>query len=418
MRWRTARCRYTATGMQVRDWLYVDDHCRAIRAVLENGRDGEIYNIGGNRSLPNLEVIRQVAGAYRQAREPDSIRARPARARPPLCPFERETDARNGLAAAGGFRERTGADDRLVSRECGVGGARTQRRLSRLLRAELWRPGHCRTVAAWGDGQAEAQLKHALPMRVAIEATALSLSSGGLQRYTAELSVALARGFPEEEYVLVSDQPFRVPVGAPGNLRRGGGPRNFLERWWWLYGLPRELGRLEAGLVHGPDFAVPYLYRRPSVMTVHDLSPWMDPHWHHAADRVKRRTPVLLKLGLATMIVTPSESVRAAAIDRFGLHPSRVVAVPEAAPSWMRPAPEGPRPAEPSYFLFAGTLEPRKNLPLLVEAWREVRRRHAVGPGGGWTPPGRFPRSRRLSRGCIGWARFPTMRFRRCTRLR
>jgi dTDP-glucose 4,6-dehydratase len=47
-------------GMQVRDWLYVDDHCRAIRAVVEKGRDGEIYNIGGNRSLPNLDVVRQV----------------------------------------------------------------------------------------------------------------------------------------------------------------------------------------------------------------------------------------------------------------------------------------------------------------------------------------------------------------------
>ena len=47
-------------GLQVRDWLYVEDHCRGIRAVLERGREGEIYNIGGNRSLPNLEVIHQV----------------------------------------------------------------------------------------------------------------------------------------------------------------------------------------------------------------------------------------------------------------------------------------------------------------------------------------------------------------------
>ncbi len=47
-------------GMQVRDWLYVDDHCRGIKAVLEQGRDGEIYNIGGNRSLPNLDVVRKV----------------------------------------------------------------------------------------------------------------------------------------------------------------------------------------------------------------------------------------------------------------------------------------------------------------------------------------------------------------------
>jgi dTDP-glucose 4,6-dehydratase len=47
-------------GQQVRDWLYVDDHCRGILAVLHGGRDGEIYNIGGNRSLPNLDVVRRV----------------------------------------------------------------------------------------------------------------------------------------------------------------------------------------------------------------------------------------------------------------------------------------------------------------------------------------------------------------------
>ena len=45
-------------GMQIRDWLYVDDHCRAILAVIERGRAGEIYNIGGNRALPNVEVVR------------------------------------------------------------------------------------------------------------------------------------------------------------------------------------------------------------------------------------------------------------------------------------------------------------------------------------------------------------------------
>jgi dTDP-glucose 4,6-dehydratase len=45
-------------GMQVRDWLHVEDHCRGILAALAKGREGEIYNIGGNRSLPNLEVVR------------------------------------------------------------------------------------------------------------------------------------------------------------------------------------------------------------------------------------------------------------------------------------------------------------------------------------------------------------------------
>ena len=47
-------------GMQIRDWLYVDDHCRALRAVIDRGRDGQIYNIGGNRALPNIEVVRRL----------------------------------------------------------------------------------------------------------------------------------------------------------------------------------------------------------------------------------------------------------------------------------------------------------------------------------------------------------------------
>ncbi len=47
-------------GMQIRDWLYVEDHCQAILTLLEKGRDGEIYNIGGNRSLPNLTVVEQI----------------------------------------------------------------------------------------------------------------------------------------------------------------------------------------------------------------------------------------------------------------------------------------------------------------------------------------------------------------------
>ena len=50
-------------GMQVRDWLYVDDHCRGVLAVLRQGREGQIYNIGGNRSLPNLEVVKRLLAA-------------------------------------------------------------------------------------------------------------------------------------------------------------------------------------------------------------------------------------------------------------------------------------------------------------------------------------------------------------------
>jgi dTDP-glucose 4,6-dehydratase len=47
-------------GLQVRDWLYVEDHCRAILSVLKKGREGEIYNIGGNCSLTNREVVERI----------------------------------------------------------------------------------------------------------------------------------------------------------------------------------------------------------------------------------------------------------------------------------------------------------------------------------------------------------------------
>jgi len=47
-------------GLQVRDWLYVGDHCAAIRAALERGRPGETYNVGGNAEKTNLEVVRTV----------------------------------------------------------------------------------------------------------------------------------------------------------------------------------------------------------------------------------------------------------------------------------------------------------------------------------------------------------------------
>ncbi len=47
-------------GMQVRDWLFVDDHCRAIFAALKDGAPGEIYNAGGSRALPNREVVEMI----------------------------------------------------------------------------------------------------------------------------------------------------------------------------------------------------------------------------------------------------------------------------------------------------------------------------------------------------------------------
>ncbi len=85
-------------GANVRDWLYVGDHCAAIRRVLAEGRLGETYNIGGKSEMRNLEVV-QAAGADLRGRHP--------------------------------------AHGAVVPGQCGLDRARAQRRLPRLDREEL-----------------------------------------------------------------------------------------------------------------------------------------------------------------------------------------------------------------------------------------------------------------------------------------
>ncbi|HSD38476.1 MAG TPA: dTDP-glucose 4,6-dehydratase [Rhodocyclaceae bacterium] len=47
-------------GQQIRDWLYVTDHCSAIRAVLAGGRVGEVYNVGGWNEMPNIQIVKTI----------------------------------------------------------------------------------------------------------------------------------------------------------------------------------------------------------------------------------------------------------------------------------------------------------------------------------------------------------------------
>ena len=208
-------------------------------------------------------------------------------------------------------------------------------------------------------------------MKIALDATPLTVPSGGVRRYTEELTRALCDSFPADQFWLLSDQKTPLPFARP-NLNAGHGPRNMLERRWWSWGLQGEISRLGIYVFHGTDFSVPYLPLRPSVMTLHDLSPWLDPGWHAEADRIRKRTPMLLRLGLATMVITPSEAIRRAAIDRFHLQRDRVIAVPHAASACFQAMPGLEQ--KPPYLLYVGTLEPRKNIDLILELWRELRR--------------------------------------------
>ena len=57
-------------GLQIRDWLHVFDHCAAITAVLERGRIGEIYNVGGNNEMANIDIVKLI---LRELNKPETL---------------------------------------------------------------------------------------------------------------------------------------------------------------------------------------------------------------------------------------------------------------------------------------------------------------------------------------------------------
>lgn len=103
-------------GMNVRDWLYVDDHCRGIELVLTKGRVGETYNIGGGAELPNIAVIDAICVEIDRAFQDDpnlAIRFPSS----PAAQGRATAELKTKVADRAGHDRRYAIDDRKISSE-------------------------------------------------------------------------------------------------------------------------------------------------------------------------------------------------------------------------------------------------------------------------------------------------------------
>ena len=124
-------------GRQVRNWLYVEDFCRGIHTVLERGRPGETYNVGGPDECENIAVVRRILElTERDESLIEHVTDRPGHDRR-YSLSSQKLQRRAGLAGRGPLRRRAGPHGRLVPGQRGLVEPDPLRRVPRLLREAL-----------------------------------------------------------------------------------------------------------------------------------------------------------------------------------------------------------------------------------------------------------------------------------------
>jgi alpha-1,3-rhamnosyl/mannosyltransferase len=283
----------------------------------------------------------------------------------------------------------------------------------------MWKVGIDIFAAPAGTGAAERRRGRA-KMRVVVNQLAALGQKTGVGHYTAELLRCLRRqagpdqvdGFPtgwvgRARAVCANLRPRLEPRGSASPGQPGPPPRLLARmRGAALHHL-RRLGRALTAryfrlvcsrrrydLYHEPNF-IPLAADRPTVVTIHDLSVLLHPEWH-PADRVAHfERHFLRSLGQCAHFLTVSEFGRQEVIHTLNIAPERVTRIYNGIRPALSPLPDeqvAPVLRElglpPCYLLCLGTIEPRKNLLMLLHAYcslpAELRERWPLVLAGGW----------------------------------
>jgi len=218
-------------------------------------------------------------------------------------------------------------------------------------------------------------------MRIAIDASTIS-TQGGPRSYVLGLLDALGRIDRENAYTVFYNDPVhlgRFPwareIVLPG--------KSPLRRLWREHvALPLACRREQVDLLHCPRCAVPFFASGPVVVTLHDLIPITHPETETRAAQLYWRLQIPIAARRASFIITDSEHARREIVEMFAVAETRIAVTPLGYPPAMDAPPEPARAAAvrsryslpDSYILYVGTIQPRKNLDTLIEAYARLRR--------------------------------------------
>jgi glycosyltransferase involved in cell wall biosynthesis len=236
-------------------------------------------------------------------------------------------------------------------------------------------------------------------MRVLLDVSAVPAEPRGAGVYVVELARGLAAAEPVDLVLLArrGDAPRWRDV-APGAEVHAPVPSSRPARLAWeqLQG-PATARRLAAEVWHGPHYTLPLRLHLPSVVTVHDLTFIEHPEWHERAKARFFRGMIPAAAARATVCVCVSAHTAARLAARTGRDGDTVVIPHGVDHDRFRPEADlgadlevlAALGVEPPYVAFLGTLEPRKNIPALVEAFATVSPAHpelrlVIAGGGGW----------------------------------
>jgi len=206
----------------------------------------------------------------------------------------------------------------------------------------------------------------------------------GTGNYTFELARALIRLPDNLDFRVL--WPAHVPIPDPGvsNLLSGiiepARSKSVLRRLYLdQFGMRQYAACMKADVLHYPATIGPLIETEHLVLTVHDLAFFRNPEWHRWERALYYRFAVKRSAKLATRIIADSEATAVDCHEFLGIADDRIDIIPLGVNDNFRPVAEEQRAAvrqryrlPESFVLFVGTIEPRKNISRIIQAWSQI----------------------------------------------